>query len=692
MKRILVLWAAVGLAVSAWAVTPDEQRVAGVPDVHFVGDSTIVTRKATSSNGVWTAELSTYLGKNNRGHSFAGWNVSARLWLESGSASNCWSSLHPGDFVLIQFGRYDCRTDRPQFHSSPETFVSNLLQIAAAVREKGAVPCFVTPYARRAFDRKGRLSADGVEDYVAATKRAAKEAEAACLDMFAVTRAILNDVGAEACDPWYMRSMPEDQSPRDNLHLTRAGARRFAEAMLAEIRAKAPDLAALFPMAPEPKRRIPVVEVRRERTPEAARFFERLKGLSGTGRWVHSWTCPWDIRKRVYSMALSNCYDVVSAGVYRPRPVAAADLGHSRVKELAGKDPLVYFTEFAYVAGSFYGKDIYARSRAAMETMVKKAYRDYGAIPVFSWHPENPYTPDKAMIPKYGSGSMYNYKYTVPGYPQKHRFVFREILDGTGEPCGAGRSLTMARYSIPETDVVAAATPREWYKARLREICDFINRLTDESGRPIPLVVRLFHECEDDWPWWGRGSATRDEYVRLFRITVEAIRRGTNGGKQLLFLYSPDKNWLTLDDADSKTDFMYRYPGDEYVDIIGYDDYSIGKPDKDRNGERIPDSPEQRAYAAKNLETTIRKMRWITAEAKRRGKACGLVETGYLGAFDDGYDYLYRALTAPGVGFSFVNSWTISTIPGTDAGKDCFKRYLARPEVLTWPGAAGLWK
>ena len=52
-------------------------------------------------------------------------------------------------------------------------------------------------------------------------------------------------------------------------------------------------------------------------------------------------------------------------------------------------------------------------------------------------------------------------------------------------------------------------------------------------------------------------------------------------------------------------------------------------------------------------------------------------------AADDGYDYLLRALNAPGVGFSLVNTWGGSTVPPTPAGVECFKRYLADPRILT---------
>jgi hypothetical protein len=78
-------------------------------------------------------------------------------------------------------------------------------------------------------------------------------------------------------------------------------------------------------------------------------------------------------------------------------------------------------------------------------------------------------------------------------------------------------------------------------------------------------------------------------------------------------------------------------------------------------------------------------MRQITAEARRRGKVCGLFESGAIGAaLPDYYDWLYKAVTADGVGFSFVNLWGGYEIPRSPEGKECLKRFLAKPEVVTF--------
>ena len=703
-KRELAFVAAAFAAMSAFAVQVNsadtgtgeakeharkvrEMRVPDEPVLFFAGDSTLAWRKADSPYGSWGDSLRPYLRKNVITRNMAISGRSTRSFIEKGAWTNLVAQLRNGDYVIVQFGHND-QSDRKDKCTTVDQFADNLCRLAGDVRGAGAIPVFVTPIAQRHFGADGKLKPDArLGSYAERLSAVAKELGIECVEMRAFTRAAIAAAGQEASLGWYLAGVqPPEEKHRDNVHPTKAGAKVFAELFVKDVRKNHPALAAaLFaPPGGETPRDIPVNMKRPVAlTPEAETFFRRLKDEPKKGRFFFSWLSPWCNEAHAYTPRHTNCWRRTASGGYEALPVKETKLGSNTVSRLApGHEPLVYFLDFNGVAGTYYGKEYYARNRAALEGVVKKAYAEWGAIPVFSWHAENPYTPNRPMLPKYGTGSMFRYRYTYPGYPQEHRFVVREILAGNGGECGGGRNINMWRFVKPDDPIETWPTPRAWFEARLDEIASFISRLKDEKGRPIPLVVRLWHECEDNWHWWGCGSVTRDEYVKFFRLTVDGIRKRTGGGPQLLFMYSPDRNWITLGDADSKNDFMYRYPGDEHVDIIGYDDYSIAKPPKRSDGTRITNAPNLQRYIEERLEISIRKMQFITAEAERRGKACGLIETGYKEAVDDAFDILMRALTSDGVRFGLVNIWGGGNVPHSPAGLDCFRRFLDDPRTL----------
>lgn len=79
----------------------------------------------------------------------------------------------------------------------------------------------------------------------------------------------------------------------------------------------------------------------------------------------------------------------------------------------------------------------------------------------------------------------------------------------------------------------------------------------------FPVIFRPFHEMNGNWFWWGSKAIDPEQYVELYRATVDRIRK--NGVKNVIFCWSPDTR---LTDE--------YYPGDDYVDIIGLDVYEPG--------------------------------------------------------------------------------------------------------------------
>ena len=327
-----------------------------------------------------------------------------------------------------------------------------------------------------------------------------------------------------------------------------------------------------------------------------------------------------------------------------------------RFRRHAGVLPSMYFCEFRDICGTWNSPGYYETQRAKFKAVVTREYRERGAVPLVTWHLENPYIP-----PKWGASQDhqgFRYRYSEAGYPQEHRNVLREIAEGTGSPCGSGRVDGVLGKSFPN--------PRAWYEWIVKDMTAYWRTVRDDEGCPIPLVIRPFHEMDGDWFWWGSGSTTPQDYIAVYRLTVELIRREL-GAENVLFCYGPDMRWGDTAGEEGKDGYLRWYPGDEYVDMLAIDDYSIGKGDTTRT-----------------TKAALERLRVISALGRERGKFCGIAECGVKDSSDDFYTIVHRLMTSPGVDFAIAATYDGPwTFPESEAGKDDMRRFFKRPEVLS---------
>ncbi|MCR5594096.1 MAG: glycoside hydrolase family 26 protein [Saccharofermentans sp.] len=111
------------------------------------------------------------------------------------------------------------------------------------------------------------------------------------------------------------------------------------------------------------------------------------------------------------------------------------------------------------------------------------------------------------------------------------------------------------------------------YLRFLDAIADFAQECVDVDGVPIPMLFRPFHEDNGDWFWWGRKHLADDKYVTLFRYTVDYLQEQKNI-KSFAYCYSPNGFFA------NEREYLRRYPGDDYIDVLGMDIYR-DKPSND---------------------------------------------------------------------------------------------------------------
>lgn len=99
------------------------------------------------------------------------------------------------------------------------------------------------------------------------------------------------------------------------------------------------------------------------------------------------------------------------------------------------------------------------------------------------------------------------------------------------------------------------------YNAYLDIIAEYALALQKEN---VPILFRPFHENSGGWFWWGT-STSADSYRAIWRYMVNYLQ--AKGVHNMLYVYSPNGP------IDSETDYLSRFPGDAYVDVLGFDFY-----------------------------------------------------------------------------------------------------------------------
>lgn len=118
------------------------------------------------------------------------------------------------------------------------------------------------------------------------------------------------------------------------------------------------------------------------------------------------------------------------------------------------------------------------------------------------------------------------------------------------------------------------------------------------------VLFRPFHENTGSWFWWGKAFCNEETYKSVFKYTVEYLR-DEKDVHNLLYVYGPGSEAATLEE------YAERYPGDEFVDMVGFDTYD-GSADKE-------------GTFFKGFESVVK----LTDEfAKKHGKLFAITETG----------------------------------------------------------------
>lgn len=288
------------------------------------------------------------------------------------------------------------------------------------------------------------------------------------------------------------------------------------------------------------------------------------------------------------------------------------DENRSDIKDVSGSFPGLYGWDFAGIKNCDTNKHT-----KRITKLVKDAYKR-GGVNTFCWHFNNPVT----------GGSFYDtsiaVKYLLPG--GSHYLKYLKYLD---------------------------------------TIADYANSLKDEEGNLIPVIFRPWHEFDGSWFWWGKNFCTKEEFIKLWQVTVSYLRDYKNV-RNFLYAYSSDRKF------HSEAELLDRYPGDNYVDIIGMDNYYDFTSEGD------------------GLEWVARKLAIVSAVCSHKNKIAALTETGLEGIPDSTWwtEKLYKAVTNDSVRIAYLMVWRnadkkhhYAPYKGHPSAAD-FLKFKNKPDIL----------
>ncbi|MFV0290749.1 MAG: glycoside hydrolase family 26 protein [Mangrovibacterium sp.] len=157
------------------------------------------------------------------------------------------------------------------------------------------------------------------------------------------------------------------------------------------------------------------------------------------------------------------------------------------------------------------------------------------------------------------------------------------------------------------TSVLEGGKNHALFLTWLDRTADFLLSLQTADGTKVPVLFRPWHEHTGNWFWWGQKHCSDAEYLALWNLTFDHLT--AKGVNNALYAYSPGN------EPNTAEEYLKRYPGDDKVDLIGFDTYQF----------------EHREDYVYNLNKGLTLVCQI---AKEHNLAVALTETGFEGIPD----------------------------------------------------------
>lgn len=222
--------AAVPVALSATGTAQAAPR--RTRTLFIAGDSTAAQKYSDAAPETgWGMALPFFLQQDLSVANHAVNGRSSKSFVDEGRLDAILRLIRPGDFLLVQFGHNDEKSEDPSRYTEPwSTYQDYLRLYIRGARARGARPVLATSVERRKFDANG-TALPTHKEYPAAMRALAAEEGVALLDIQALSIALWQKLGVEETKRYFNWTATE----QDNTHFNPPGAIAVARLVAGEL-------------------------------------------------------------------------------------------------------------------------------------------------------------------------------------------------------------------------------------------------------------------------------------------------------------------------------------------------------------------------------------------------------------------------------------------------------------------------
>lgn len=197
--------------------------------VYWVGDSTVAYNsiKTYPQTGIGQV-FHLYCKREYAIQDLAKNGASSKSFYDSGLFQPVIENIVEGDYLFIQFGHNDEKTNPDRYTEPNTTYKEYLMRYIEVARDKKAIPVLITPLSRRLFNEDGTIQ-DSHTNYPQAVIELGQSENVAVIDLCKSSKELYESLGDMETRKWFMY-FPEGtysnytKDMKDNTHLHYEGA------------------------------------------------------------------------------------------------------------------------------------------------------------------------------------------------------------------------------------------------------------------------------------------------------------------------------------------------------------------------------------------------------------------------------------------------------------------------------------